>query len=211
MEWDVKSMVADCDLRDLAPWLGIKTRRAGSTTFIECLSGTHHETQIDHCEAKRGGCRCYSCHVKYQTGMSDPSDDWNDIIDVIRQFKRNRSEDDSFQNACETLAEFLGNRDRYLINGTGQKRKEFPYTVEELKAAGFSIQARPVMRELFEKDEQFLSSLVLDKVTETITNLKKIIEVSWDPEVTDEAVSRLQASAKLYERLTGKKTVRKLF
>ena len=202
-KWDTERLLADCDLRMLAPYVGLRTKKSGSTTYIECMSGLHSESDINHMVCDRNGCYCFSCHGSYD-GFSEH----NDAISTIRQFRRVYGGDDSFDAACETIAEFLGGRDRYILSGeTGRsQRKGFPYTSEELTAAGFSGDqaSRKSIRELYERDEVFCKSVILGKIEETVRKLKIIVR-SDDTALSDAAASRLEVLGAFYEKVSGKK------
>ena len=199
--WDVERLLRDCDLRELARYVGIRTKKCGSTTFIECLSGMHHETDINHCVCRKDWCYCFTCHGAYQ------GHEHNDAIATIRQFRRVYGGDDSFDAACETIAGFLGGRDRYILNDTGQRRqvKLLPFTPEELQAAGVSSDpyAKRILQELYERDEAFLKEMLLKKLETGIRKLKRISE-ACDPELAGEASRMLVEGGKMYWKLTGK-------
>lgn len=197
--WDTERLLHDCDLRALAQYLGIKTKRSGSTTFIECLSGLHHETDINHMVCDHDGCYCFSCHCSYD-GFSEH----NDAISTVRQFRRVYGGDDSFDAACETIAEFLGGRERYVLSPEKEQRRKklLPFSSEELASAGFSKDAfvRKTLQQLYEADEVFVKSIVLSKAEETIRKLK-IISRSENTALSDEATKRLNEANSFYEKV----------
>lgn len=197
-KWDVRRLLADCDLRQLAPYVGIRTKRSGSTTFIECLSGMHSESDINHMVCDHNGCYCFTCHASYD-GLSEH----NDAISTVRQFRRITGGDDSFDAACETIAEFLGNRDRYILSDTnGKRQKVFPLSEEEMETAGFQPTARRTLQNLYQNDEAFVLSVLLNKLEEMTGKLKSVSRAE-DAALSDAASERLAEVRKIYGKLSS--------
>ena len=198
-KWDVRKLLDDCDLRLLAPAIGIRTNKVGGKIFIECLSGLHHETQINHMICNPRGCFCFSCHCSY-----DGKSTQNDAISTVRQFRRMYGGDDSFNAACETIAEFLGDRERYLLSDEPKKEVKKPtFTQEDLLSAGLSSDPR-ARRAAAELPEILLSTILLGKVKENIGKLMLIYK-SDDQDLSDEALKRLKKAGALYQKITGHK------
>ena len=206
--WDTERLIEDADLRVIAPLIGIPTKKSGNTTYIKCLSGLHKETDINHMVADKDGCFCFTCQCSYN-GRSPH----NNVIDTVRQFHHTRDEDDSFDYACEEIAQYLpGGREAYIVEDDGEyrARKRLPYTTEELSSIGVSSDP-VVIRTLQDLEEAGEAKpLLTDIADEAIRKLKLIYDAD-DYALADEAARQLTEAGKLYEKLTGKKRVDRVF
>ena len=141
---DKEAILLDTDCTQLVKWLGLDVVRMGSTEYIPCLSEPHHSTEGQHSKGRakythnmvtRDGCYCFTCHEHL------------DAISIVQRYHECYGGDASFVNACKEIATFLGNPSKYM-DGT-IKRKNFPYTNDELHDFGFSAEAKRYLQELF--------------------------------------------------------------
>ena len=198
--WNIDLLKEETDLRELVGDLGIPTERHGSTVFMKCLAEGHeHETRLDHCQCNREYCKCHSCGTSF------------DIFGVAMRWAELQNEDNSFERACERIAQSHGNPERFLLSGT-EKVKTFPYSNEELECAGFKVdrQTKRFLQDLFDEDPVFVKSIILRKLDETIGTLEKICSLNLPPDRMEEAKRELRAAKRFSSRLTGKKTGSKM-
>lgn len=130
--WDLDRLMDNADGFAVAERIGIRKKRHGSITYIECVDGTHKESDINHCQLFRDGCHCYSC------GSS------HNVYGMIRSYYANiLGTPLEHDEICSIIAETCGGEDEYLIHPDSHvKRKPFPLTKEELAAIGLSAESR---------------------------------------------------------------------
>ena len=137
--WDLDRLMSDANAFDVAERIGIRKKRAGSTYYIECVSGTHSETRLNHCQIFRDGCHCYSCGASHNT------------YGMVKEYYSNvvgRSLD--HDEICSIIADTCGGEDRYIIRDkdANEVKKPFPLTEEELDFIGLapkSTRARAIV------------------------------------------------------------------
>lgn len=121
--WDLDQLMANADAFDVADRIGMRVKRYGGSTYGECVSGSHKETQINHMQLFRDGCKCYSCGAAHNT------------YGMVKNYFQNvvgRSLD--HDEICSVIAETCGGEDMYIIKPkrNGKIKKPFPLTEEEL-------------------------------------------------------------------------------
>ena len=140
--------MSNADAFDVADRIGMRKRRCGNSTYVECVEGTHKETNINHCQLFHDGCHCYSCGASHN------------VYGMVREYYRNivgiSLEHDEI---CSLIAETCGGEDEYLITPvhSGTKKKRFPLTKEELEAIGLvsdSKRARHIVSYTDTKDDE---------------------------------------------------------
>lgn len=135
--WDLDRLLSNADAFDVADRIGMRKKRCGSSTYVECVEGTHKETNINHNQLFRDGCHCYSCGASHN------------VYGMVRDYYRNivgiSLEHDDI---CSLIAETCGGEDEYLITPvhSGAKKKRFPLTKEELEAIGLTSDSRRARR-----------------------------------------------------------------
>lgn len=146
--WDLDRLMSDADAFIVAERIGLRKRRCGSSTYIECVEGTHKESSINHNQLFRDGCHCYSCGASHN------------IYGMVRDYYKNivgiSLEHDEI---CYLIAETCGGEDEYLITPvhSGARKKRFPLTKEELEAIGLasnSQRARHIVSYADTKDDK---------------------------------------------------------
>jgi len=122
-QWDLDRLMSDANAFDVAERIGMRTKRCGSSTYGECVSGSHKESQINHMQLFRDGCKCYSCGAAHN------------IYGMVRAYFTNvvgRSLD--HDEICSLIAETCGGEEQYIIHPErgGKTKKAFPLTEDEL-------------------------------------------------------------------------------
>lgn len=121
--WDLDRLMDAADAFYVADRIGMRMKRYGGSTYGECVSGSHKETQINHMQLFRDGCKCYSCGAAHNTyGMVK-----NYYANVV-----GRSLD--HDEICSLIAETCGGEEMYIIRPErgGKPKKTFPLTDDEL-------------------------------------------------------------------------------
>jgi len=149
--WDLDMLMAHADAFAVAERIGIRKKRCGGSTYIECVEGTHTESQINHNQLFRDGCKCYSCGAAHNT------------YGLVKGYYQNiLGTPIDHDDICSLIAETCGNEDMFIIktdkSEKGKKKKApFPLTDEELLFIGLAPKApraRAVVKYSEEKDEE---------------------------------------------------------
>lgn len=127
--WDLDKLMDNADAFDVADHIGMKINRCGGAAYVECVSGTHRETRLNHNQLFHDGCHCYSCGASHN------------VYGMVRDYYRNvvgtpLDHDD----ICSLIAETCGGEDEYLVQNDMPSKKQapFPLTKEELEMIGLS-------------------------------------------------------------------------
>lgn len=127
--YDKETLLASVDCIELARYLGMPIEKHGSSYFTQCVSGSHHETQLDHNKIYSNGCYCFSCGKRYDAaGM------------VMAYYENVLGQSINFQEALGIIGDSLGGRNAFLV-GKHVQFSPFPLTDEELQAIGLQPKA----------------------------------------------------------------------
>lgn len=158
--WDLDRLMACADAFDVADRIGMKKKKCGSSTYVECVDGTHKESDINHNQLFRDGCHCYSCGANHN------------IYGMVRGYYDNvLGISLDHDEICSIIAETCGGEDDFLIKPiAGVKKKPFPLTNQELEQIGLcssSQRAKAVVSYSDTKDEEHRESVDYDGYAKT--------------------------------------------
>lgn len=126
MRYDLDKLREEANAFDVAEAIGMQMYKAGSTWYVECVSGLHSETKINHNQLRKNGCYCYSCGKKY------------DVIGMVIAYYENVvGSPISFKEACGIVADTCGAREDYMVNArSGDYVPSKLLAEQELEALG---------------------------------------------------------------------------
>lgn len=126
MRYDLDKLREDANAFDVAEAIGMQMYKAGSTWYVECVSGLHSETKINHNQLRKNGCHCYSCGKNY------------DVIGMVMAYYENVEKSPiTFKEACGIVADTCGAREDYMVNArSGDYVPAKLLTEQELEALG---------------------------------------------------------------------------
>lgn len=158
--WDLDRLMACADAFDVADRIGMKKRKSGSSTYVECVDGTHHESNINHNQLFHDGCHCYSCGANHNTyGMVRGY--YSNVLGISLEH----------DEICSIIAETCGGEESFLLKPiAGVKKKPFPLTKKELELIGLcpsSQRAKFVVSYSNSKDEEHREMIDYDGYAKT--------------------------------------------
>lgn len=125
MRWNIDKLNEDSNAFEIADILGMNTNKCGSVTYVECVSGNHSETKINHCKLFQTGCHCFSCGATYNN------------FSMVKNYMENiEMRPASVNEICEILFDSIGetNKEEYADDAFCADNKEkFPLNKEDLK------------------------------------------------------------------------------
>ena len=176
MKYDVKALLEEADVRDVAEAIGMETRQKGSSLFTECVNEDHIEgSEFQHAVLYEKRFHCFSCGADY------------DVFEMVRHYYAKQGTPISFPESCKIVANIYGGG--FEENGINSGNK-FPLTRSELKTIGLApdllwIPAYPGeekpemnLRVLFREDPEAFNFLVKEKACEFEERYEQIAETA---------------------------------
>ena len=120
--WRLDELLDSADCLTVIKAIGMKTKKNGNSLFCECVSGTHKETRINHCQVFKHAIHCYSCGAHYT------------IYNMVKEYYKNvQGIELTHDEICEIIANTCGGPESFLEKPVNKKDR-FPFKKEEIEA-----------------------------------------------------------------------------
>lgn len=209
MSYNLERLKEDADCREVARSIGMKI----CGQFCECVSGTHSETQINHCSLGRQFYHCFSCG------------DSGDVIKLVRSYYANvLGTPITLAESCLIIGDAaLGGHELYEERTQESTVEKPPFTTAELELLGFcgadysESATRPIrMENIFRENKILYYQLVRNKAEQQLLLIENLVEHLGDSVFEGKIKVSLQTRHSdvtgLFERAGGKlQKVKKMY
>ena len=205
--YDLKALEMEADCREVARFIGMRL----NGKFCECVSGTHKETQLNHCAIYKDHIHCFSC-----------GDNRNVFQMVQGYFTNVLGQPLSFSESCGIVGDCLGGRELYRIHESqesqeSRKKNLLPFSEEDLQMIGLKSTERSCSIASLYRDDPVCAMAVIKSCAEgeleRISKLSSMLGRSvFEAKVRTELDQRYARIQSIYRKAGGEThRVRKMF
>lgn len=202
--FDKDAIYSNLDARSLIDYLGIRSRKAGSTTYIVCPNPDHIEKSAyrpKHCQLFQDSCYCWSCGATYN--LYGIAYNW---------MEKEEGQHLTGEEVYSILAEAAGGKENYIIKGNKQpKIQRFPLNDKELHALMLTkyptAKSTISLTEVVEEDGIIIASKEQTNKQISLLSLWKEDKNAFMYIVKTKAKQQLEKNAEMYELFKNSKTI----
>ncbi len=167
LRYNAARLREDADCRQVAEYIGMQVKGK----FCECVSGTHSETQINHCGIYPNHIHCFSCGLDVG------------VIGMVQAYYKNvLGTPIAYHEACRIVGDACGGSDLYLEQSSGEKTERMPFDKDELTLLKLDTpysgkeSVHISMQSLYRENKELYYKIIRDKAAEEQEKLQKLEE-----------------------------------